>query len=89
MLGLGLHISLISFPVDRAAEPSKEGSLSLYRRWLPGTSRECLNDAAFSDRAVTALADDAIELAAQCGEIRDFGVHLVQVLASNGIDGFA
>ena len=87
MLGLGRHISLISF----RARPNlqRKCSLSLCRRCLPGTSRECLNDAAFSDRAVTALADDAIELAAQCGEIRDFGVHLVQVLASNGIDGFA
>ena len=51
--------------------------------------RKRLDDAAFGDGAVAALADDTVELTAQGGEISNLAFDFREVLASNYIHGFA
>jgi len=64
-------------------------------KWHQGCARSHLirrkrfDDTALGDSPVATLADDAIEFAAQSIEIRDFPIHLRQVLARNGIYSFA
>ena len=51
--------------------------------------RKRLDDAAFGDGAVAALVDNTVEFTAQAGETCELAVHFREVLASNGINGFA
>jgi hypothetical protein len=48
--------------------------------------RKRLDNPAFSDRAVAALANDAVEFATQSDEIGNLPVNLREVLARNCVD---
>jgi hypothetical protein len=51
--------------------------------------RKRLDDAAFGDGAMAALADDTVELTSQGGEVCNLSVDFREVFTSNDINGFA
>lgn len=53
------------------------------------TRRKRLDDAAFGDGSVAALADDTVEFTVQRGETSNLAIDFGEVLASNGIYGLA